>query len=199
MIRRLWLAAILAAGMAVLAFFLRDIIQQAVIIPLARFFWQVGLIYRAIPQIVYWAVVLVFLVYLAVAGLSVRSGSGGKAPDAGHRRSGDIQQMVFWLQRSRKGVYSRWQVANSLANIALDILRQRDGSRHRNQPLEGPGWSPPEDVQAYLLAALQTTYADYPRRGILSRKRPTPLDCDPERVVSYLESCLEDEHEHHHS
>jgi len=122
--------------------------------------------------------------------------SAGKSSRA---RIGEVQQVSFWLTRSRRGIFSRWHVANLLANIALDILSRRTSTGRGGLHLAGPGWDPPAGVQGYLEAGLRTTYADYPRPGLFSNEPQTPFDSDPEPIVDYLESLLEDDHDHQHS
>jgi hypothetical protein len=142
--RRLILLAVALAGTALLAFFLRSFIQDLVILPLAHFFWQAGLVYRAIPQIAIWVILLAVLISLTIGGF-IASGSD--------------------RQPRRSTGYLRFG----------------------------------EDVQAYLSAALKTSFADYPRRGFFSAQPRTPFDRDIEPVIDYLESLMEDEHGHQHS
>jgi nucleoside-diphosphate-sugar epimerase len=56
--------------------------------------------------------------------------------------------------------------------------------------------SPPAEVQAYLQAALRTTYADYPRRHLLDFAPRTPFDQGLEATVAYLESFMEKDDDH---
>jgi hypothetical protein len=190
-------AALLAA--AILAFLLREVIQVYIILPLARLFWQIRLVYLAIPQVVFWVLLLVALVIFTANSFSLRSRTDRLWRSTARIRYGEVQQMAFWLQRSRRGIYSKWHVANSLANIALDILQQRSGEAKRSMHLSGPGWNPPADIQKYLETGLRTTYADYPRPGIFSRRQTTPFDRDLEPVVAYLESLMEEKHDPQHS
>ena len=187
------------AGALLLAFLLRSTVQEWVILPLAKLIWRLGILYRGIPQVVYWVILLVIITSLTIGIFFSAKLEWGSAVGGSHFRSGDIQQMAFWLRRSRRGILSRWHVANQLANIALDILARQTGSTKHDQRLEGPGWDAPKEVQDYLKAALTTTYADYPSQGLFSGAPPTPFDHDPEPIVAYLESLLEDNHDHQHS
>jgi hypothetical protein len=187
------------SAVILLAYLLRGIIWDHVILPLAEMFWQVRIVYHTLPQIIDWVILLVVLVLVTWGSFSLRPLAGWRPEEPVYPRSGDIQQLAVWLERRWRGVYSRWHIANTLANIALDMLRQRTGVEKREQKLTGPGWNPPAEVQAYLEAGLRTPYMDYRRRGIFSPRPRTPLDSDLEAVVGYLESLVENEHEHQHS
>jgi len=179
---------------AVLAYVLRGVIQAYVILPAARLFWRLRVDYLSIPQIVFWVLLVVALIVVTVDSFRLRESREQRSRRLRPTRPGELQQLVFWLQRSQRGVYSQWYLANTLANLALDILQQRSGEMKRGQRLEGPGWAPPENVQKYLETALRTTYADYPRRSLFAPRRSTPLDGDLDAVVAYLESLLEEKH-----
>ncbi len=183
-------------GAAALAFFLRGLISEFLILPLARLYWAVLVAYRTIPQFVVWVILLGLLVFLTIGSFSLPASERTRERRSGYIRRGEVEQLAFWLKSGRPGSYSRWQVAHILAVVALDILRQRSAPGRGGQKLEGPGWNPPPDVQEYLQTALTTTYADYPRPGLFSRRPPTPFDRDPEPVIAYLESFLENNHEH---
>ena len=187
------------AGLGILAYLLRNAVSEWVILPLAQLFWWLQVFYRAVPQVVYWVILLVVLIYLPISGfLAVLPEIRASRNSSGYR-IGEVQQVSHWLTRSRRGIFSRWRVANLLGKIAQEILSPRLGSGRKDRRLSGPGWDPPRDVQNYLEAALNTNYADYPRRGVFSGEPRTPFDSDPEQVVDYLETFLEDDHDHQHS
>jgi hypothetical protein len=196
--QRILIAAGALAGIILLTFLLHGIVEEFILLPLAHLLWLAGMLYRAIPQLVYWAILLAVLVSLTMSSFAIRLSSDQHRDRSGYFRYGEIQQLSFWLRRSRRSLYSKWHVANLLANTALDIIQRRSGTGQRGNRLEGPGWDPPAQVQEYLSAALTSTYSDYTRRGFFSRRQPTPFDCDIGPVVAYLESFLEDEHEHQH-
>jgi hypothetical protein len=197
--RRTFALIAASAGVLVLAFLLRAAVYEGVILPLAQLFWWLRVLYRAVPQVVYWVILIVVLVYLVISTFALHLPEIQRSGNSGGLRVGKVQQVSFWLTRSRRGIFSRWQVANLLANIALDILSSRSSSGRRGLRLAGAGWDPPPQVQGYLETALKTTYADYPRPGVFSGEPHTPLDSDPEPIVDYLESLMEDGHDHQHS
>jgi hypothetical protein len=193
--RRALVLVVGLVGVVLLAFPLRSIVYQWVILPLAQLIWWLGVFYRAIPQIVLWVILLVFLGVFSLRFFVVHWPELHPSRRISEFRMGEVQQVSFWLTRGRRGIFSRWHVANLLANLALDILSGRAGTGRIAARLSGPMWNPPEEVQRFLEAGLTTTYADYPRTRRFSSEHPTPLDSDPAQAVDYLESLLEGEHD----
>ncbi len=189
----------LLVGIALAPFFLRSFVEAHVILPLAHLLWQLDLIYHAIPQELIWAVVLATLISITLGSFVWKRNTENIRARAGHRRRGEVEQLSFWIKRRAGSNYSQWQIANLLANIALDILQQRSGAPLRDPRLEGPGWQPPPEIQEYLTTALKTSFADYPRPGLFSSQPSTPFSREVEPVVAYLESLLENSNDHHHS
>lgn len=190
--------ALIAAfvGVLLLAYLLRTAVYEWVILPLAQLFWWLRAFYRAIPQVVYWVILVVALIYLLISTVVAHLPEIQGPRNSRGFRIGEVQQVSFWLTHSRRGIFSRWRVANLLGNIALEILSSRSDVGRHGQRLSGPGWDPPREVQDYLEAALTTNYADYPRRGVFSREPHTPFDSNPGQIVDYLETFLEDNHDH---
>ena len=191
--------ALLAAGL--LAFYFADLVRDEVILPLAYFLWRAGQLYRAIPQPLVWAAVVVIIIYFTGLGLVDLRLSAGGEKQKGAVPKGEVETLARSLALRADGTFYNWQVANLLGETAVDILRFQERylpGRH----LRGRGWGPPDEVQAYLDAGLHTTFADYPpgrprgrfaifRSMIEGRPEPTPFEMDVGRVVEFLESQLE--------
>lgn len=180
---------------AALAFLLRGVVQDWIIIPLARFFWLVKGYYGAFSQDVYWVVALVIAAVIAILGLRLPDWERPPQHEGWKPLPGSVREMNFWLQRSKDGVFPKWHIAHLLGELALDILDRR-GARPKNTPmLTGPHSTPPVDVKNYLDAALTTNYTDYPKPKRFGPLPPTPFDQDLEPVIEYLESLLENEND----
>jgi hypothetical protein len=180
---------------AALAFLLRGVVQDWIIIPLARFFWLVKGYYGAFSQDVYWVVALVIAAVIAILGLRLPDWERPPQHEGWKPLPGSVREMNFWLQRSKDGVFPKWHIAHLLGELALDILDRR-GARSKNTPmLTGPHSTPPVDVKNYLDAALTTNYTDYPKPKRFGPLPPTPFDQDLEPVIEYLESLLENEND----
>jgi hypothetical protein len=195
--RIIFLAAVLLAA-AVLAYSFAETVRDRLIAPLAYDFWQLGHYYRAIPQQIFWAgliMVVLYLILLTVSDFTLRSGGGEKRAV----RRGPVESLARNLEQRNQGIYFKWQIANQLAGLALDILKHQK-RLFPGRKLRGRDWNPPPEVEKYLDAALNTTFADYPLPRRLGPRPITPFDADIEPVLDFLESELEtDEHDPRHS
>ena len=185
------------AAVALLAFLLRGAVQEAIIIPLARFAWLVKGYYGAFPQAAYWVIALGIAVLVAILSFRLPDWEKRRHREQWKPLPGPVREMSFWIQRGRGGIFPKWHVAHLLAELALDILDRRGTRQKHARQITGPDWTPPADVKNYLDAALTTNYTDYPKPKRFSPLPPTPFDQDLEPVIEYLESLLESEHDHH--
>ncbi len=185
----LWLV-----GAFVLAFPLRSAVEQLIIAPLAYFLWMLGVLYRAIPQPLVWLVVLLVMFYVALGSFYGRPSQEIRPDTKPHPARGPLESLATLISQKTPGVYFKWQIARMLAEIALDLQELREHARSRS--LNFADGTQPE-VQKYLDAGLNTSFADYPYEGGIPllgwfHKSPkTPFDMGPETVVAYLESQME--------
>ncbi len=180
---------------ALLAFILRGVVHDWVVIPLARLFWVINGYYGAFPQAAYWGIALFVAAVLVLLGLRLPNWERPHLPGTWKPSPGSVREMSFWIQRSRQGVFPKWHLAHLLAELALDILNRRRSRQKDARLLHDPDWSPPPGVREYLDAALSTNYTDYPRPVRFRHVPPTPFDRDLGPVVEYLESLLENEND----
>jgi hypothetical protein len=194
--KRVQLFALSAAlGLAlILAFALQDVIRESLIIPLAYFWWVLGIYYSAFPQMILW-ICLVLIVILMFFG-SLEADVYGKAhaekkPNPVH---GPVEGLAIALEKAPIGIYVKWQIAHRLAKLARDLLVQRGvrSSAKVMGPLAGRDWQPSEPVEEYLEVGLNGSFADYPNPSWpFGRPQPTPLDLDIREAVDFLESQME--------
>jgi hypothetical protein len=189
-IRWLKLGAVLVLA-GLLAFALRDVIQRTVIMPLVYLWWILGLLYHAIPQILLWALLVVFLLFMVVDSLLPQ---GRIFPRSWHEPKsvkGSVEGLADWMVKAPGGIYYKWLIANRLGKTAREILAQRAGRGVSRAfgPLKGREWTPPQEVAAYLDSGLNGSFAEFPRpRWPWLRREPTPLDLSLEEVIDFLES-----------
>ena len=110
---------------------------------------------------------------------------------------GHVEELSFWIQRGENGFYPKWHIAHLLAELALDILDQRGKREKHILRIKGSDLTPPEEVEKYLDAALNTNFTDYPRPKRFFRKPSTPFDLDIESVIRYLESLMGSKNDNH--
>ncbi len=188
--RYLWVGAAVLALALVLAFPLRDVIQRTVIVPLAYFFWSLGLFYKAMPQLVWWTLAVLVVLILVVGSLSPGVEFASRIPPKSKLPQGQVEGLAEWMRKARRGVYFKWLVANRLGKLAYAMLVQRDGNPSRSvfAPLVGADWRPPAQLQKYLETGLHGSFADYPESGPISAASASPLDLEIGEVVEFLES-----------
>ncbi len=167
----------------VLAYALRDVIYQLVVVPLAYTLWLADLVYRAIPQLVKWVVLLVVLGIAVIWRLVPDIPERTKPLVIGRLPEGRVEALALAIHRARNSNYFKWQLANRLGRLARRIS---DGS---GRALDGDGDT---TIQQYLAAGLNQSFVDFPTpRGPFARRVATPLDTDPGQVIAYLESRME--------
>ncbi len=184
-----------SVGVVFLAFLARGAAETLIILPVARLLWLVAGYYHAFPQAAYWVAALVCAGVLILVSLRLPEWERQRREARWKPLPGPVQDLSFWIQRSKTGIYPKWHIARLLAEMALELLDQR--GRHKKHILQGksPDWSPPEEVRKYLDAALNTNFTDYPRPKRFTSLPPTPFDGDLEQVISYLESLVESKHD----
>ena len=180
-----------------LALLLRGVVQEWVILPLAKFVWLVKGYYGAFSQAAYWVVALGIAGLVAILSFRLPDWEGQRQHEKWRILTGSIREISFWIQRCNSGVFPKWHVAHLLAELALDILDRRRTRQKNTQLLTDPEWVPPAGVKNYLEAALTTNYTDYPKPKRFMPVPSTPFDQDLEPILDYLESLLESEHDNH--
>jgi len=179
---------------SLLAFALQDVIRQVVILPLAYAWWVLGLYYRSFPQLILWVAVVVFVLFILLGNLTAEGTSKPREEPKPKPAPGAIENLALAIEKSRRGIYARWQIAHRLGKTARDLLiQQGERANIKNMsPLTGRDWQPSQAVQNYLDVGLNGSFADYPQpRWPFQRSKPTPLDLDVNEAVEFLESQME--------
>lgn len=193
MMRQRWLAALGAIVIAaLLAFPLREVVNQVIVVPVAYLLWLLDLVYLSMDQSIWWfAAVFVVLVILGQSLLPEIKASRKLIPFAKHEH-GQVETLSIALRKADKGIYFKWLIANRLGRLAYQILLQREHGKPRSvfAPLAGEGWDADPDVQQYLEKGLHGSFAEFPNNawGYLSPPEKTPLDHDVKEVIEFLES-----------
>jgi len=178
--RILLLAASFVAS-AALALVLRGVAYDLILIPISYIGWLLGLVFRAVSELVWWtALVVIFGLMLAWQLVPELKAVGGRPPSS-RPATGQVAAVALWLKRSRTSNYFRWQLANRLGRVSRRLEEICDRYPERG----GPG----QAVAGYLAAGLNRSFVDFPlSRRLFQRPASTPLDLEPAEVVEYLES-----------
>jgi len=186
------IAALVIAGM--LAFPLRETIYQMVVLPVALLAWYFNLLYRSLSQGVWWWLVIFIVIFMLAFSLAPRVARRGRLESKHKPQVGPVESLSVWLQRTERGTYFKWLVANRLGKLAYQILLHRESGRPRSvfAPLLGADWEPTRELQNYLETGLHGSFADFPNvRRRFGAPQPTPLDHDIAEAVEFLESQVE--------
>lgn len=194
--RQRWLAVVgMIVIAALLAFPLREVVNQLVLVPIAYLLWLLKLLYLSMHQAVWWfAAVFIVLVILGQSLLPEIKPIRKLIPFA-KRERGNVESLALALEKSQKGIYFKWLVANRLGKLAYQIILQREHGKPRSvfTPLTSEGWDVTPEVQQYLEKGLHGSFADYPnsRWNYFAPPEKTALDHDVENVVEFLETRVE--------
>lgn len=174
------------------AFVFRKTIYEIVIVPLAYLWWLITLYYRLLPQLGIWILLISVIIFTAVRGLLMEIRIDRTVHLKKKVSQGPVESLSSLIHKSDQGSYYKWVIANRLGKVARELLDQREGRQIKQKftRLMGRGWNPPEEVESYLEAGLNGSFADYPKRS-WSRAPHTPLDVNQQQVIEYLESEME--------
>lgn len=199
MMRQRWLPMLgVIVIAALLAFPLRAVVNQLVLVPIAYLLFLLKLLYVSLDQAVWWlAAVFGVLLILGQSLLPDLKPVKKLIPFAKHER-GTVETLAVALDKSQKGIYFKWLIANRLGRLAYEILLQREHGKPRSvfAPLTSEGWEATLEVQEYLERGLHGSFADFPnsRWGSFSPPEKTPLDHDVADVIEFLEVKQGDSH-----
>jgi hypothetical protein len=177
-----------------LAFPLRDAVHEVIVIPVAFLLWTLGLLYHALPQYIWWILVLLAVSYLFIKSLVPVRKPRERPAQTRKPPVGQVENLATWIHRSQRGTYNKWLVANRLGKLAHQILVQRDSGRPRSlfEPLDGPDWDASPELAEYIHSGLQGSFANYPRqKNPIAPPVKTPLDYDVAEAVEFLESKID--------
>ena len=197
-----WQRGLLFLGVAViaglLAFPLREVVYQLIVIPLAYVLWLLNILYLSVPQTIWWlGIFIIALIFLVQSILPDLKPSNKLIPYEKHEY-GQVESLARTLRKSDRGIYFKWTVANRLGKLAYQILLQREHGKPRSifTPLTAEGWEATPEIQNYLEKGLHGSFAEFPQGGWGDFALPpkTPLDHNIKEVVEFLESKQGDSH-----
>jgi len=192
-------AVLVVLAALMIAFLLRDVVEQVVIRPAIYLFWLLGILYHAIAQPVLWLALVLVMLYLTLAWLvgRLKPPSGPLALNSIPMR-GPVDELALRIAGKDEGIYFKWQIARTLGQLAVDLQNLRQHTHSRKLEFNNARATP--RVRKYLDSGLNTSFSDYPLPGRLhipgSRAqagRSTPFDGDIGPIITYLESELEND------
>jgi hypothetical protein len=193
--KRMILPALLLL-VALLAFLIQDFIRELFLYPLVYLYWSLRLVYEGIPGVVWWGIVITLLILLALSSLSRKEKRARGAVEYGGHSLSRPQTWMHRLKKTKHGEYFKWQLAREVSQLALESLanKERLTLEQARESLAAGRLKLPPHIQAYLAAgALSNSFGHYSQIEANLRVPGTrsPIDLDPEDIVSFLESKLE--------
>ena len=186
---------------ALLAFPLRGIVNELIVVPVAYIFWLLGLLYLSTHQVIWWIVILLAVLFILGKSLLPELKLPRKAVTSTRQERGKVESLATSLKKSNKGIYFKWLVANRLGKLTYEILLQRGNGKPRSvfAPLTGDGLEPTLEMQQYLEKGLHGSFAEFPNTGnrYFAPPSKTSLDHDVAEVIEFLESQVEDSNSPH--
>jgi hypothetical protein len=194
-----WAVAGILALSLILAFPLRDVLVRVIIVPLAYLFWVLGLLYRAMPQLIGWVLAVIIVLMLFLESLLPQERFAPRKFIRARPARGQVAELAASLAKTREGSYFKWLVANRLGKLAYGMLVQREGEGSRSifAPLMGADWEPSSHLRKYLETGLHGSFMDYPASDRSRFFAGAPLDSEIEEAVAFLESQLEARRDEH--
>lgn len=139
---------------AVLAYFLRDAINDTVIVPAAYLWWRIEMYFNTFPEDIWFRLAAVIVSLIAYATLF---GGNQSSSDAARRDvrllPGPVEELNVWLRQSRHRSYYRRLVARKLARLAQAFFLQRD--KNNEGALKRLDWDPSTAVESYFRHGLK--------------------------------------------
>ena len=182
---------LILAGLLTLV--LQDYTRQ-LIRPLLLVAWIGRLLFGAIPQAFIWAIFIAIVLVVAVQSLLPRSVPSPPAPRRQPSAQGRIERWAILIEQSRQETYYRWQLAQPLRALIIDVLahRRRMTPRQLKQQLAANSVELPPEIQAYLQTSM-TSFSRLltDRSRFRPERTPSPLDLSPEKIAQFLEDQLD--------
>lgn len=201
--KRWWLAGVVLLLAIPLVWLLRDFTRDVILSRVLHIAWEVGIVLNSLPQEPLWMLLVVLVLYIALVSLVVRKRTQSERLPSMLDRVGRLRYLARRIELAAEGVYFRWDLARHLGSIIVAALAHRQGiSRGEVRlALRKGHLDAPDEIQGYLRAGFSPLYTL--SGGLLSRVRrlfspdaqASPLDHDLERIVRFMESLLELQHD----
>jgi hypothetical protein len=196
-----------------LAFSLRDVVREVIVIPLSYLFWVIGIFIDSTPQIFFWLALL--LISLLAAGRAIRPNK--KAVEVRFRTdsmvpANAVGRVGYWVSRVntlRLGSFYKQNFNQSLNRLLLDMLSYRHHltTRQVEQAIRNGSLYLPQDIAAFVKSNTRDLYDAQAniftwifhairewftlRLGRTPQNTETLLTPEVRRVITYMEEELE--------
>ncbi len=190
------LLGVLLIATALLAWLFKPLIGEMILLPLAELFWRFQLSLSAVPENVFWALLIACVVLISLIGLLSCLRFTARSTIMIPVHLGPVESLARDLQNLERGPYFQWVVANRLGELAQSILALREQNtefrpRSMRRGFQNSEWRVPLDIQAYLEAGLDRSLSQPSRRRLFLRKPEPPFAINLNQVIEFLENQME--------
>jgi len=190
--KRLLVMALLLLPLAILTLLFKEIARTIIVQPVMYLLWLVGLLWRSIPQVILWIILVVVVLRVAVGSLLARRRRREERRRAlGPEHWGRARIWTRWVELAEQGGYYQRRLSRYLADLTLDALAQREHMPRDlvEEELSAGRLDVPTPIRTFLLAVLN----EPPPGRIAWLKRlfqtqPTTLRIKPQEILDYLET-----------
>ena len=196
----LWLSASVLLLTVLLIFLLQDVVRDLVALPLVRSLRIGNLMLGAVPQIVFWVLLLVIGASIAARSLMERKERMPRPERALVVYPGRVRTLLLWVQRESGSVYFRQRLAYHLARLATELQTFRQKRTPGRFGWRLGSFDAPPEIRAYLQAGMTPSSLGTPSplsrfaRWLRPQRAGPSQDSDLESVVQFLEDQLEAHH-----
>ena len=192
------LAAIVGMGLA-----LQGVARESIVMPVLYLVWLGRLIFRSIPDVLWWAWLLLMAFIIAGKSFAGRMRSARVKYRQIPLTEGPVSTWARRIQVSGQGSYFRWRLAHEIAELGLDLLMPYDRSASRRRERDGfvEALTAPPEIKAFFQAGMsaqpwESMYLSAKlKRWLRIGHHPTALDLDPAQAVTFLEENTERTHD----
>ena len=178
-----------------LAYLLKDFLRDNLYVPIIDMVRFVSVLLQSMPQAFWWWLVLFILAIYAAWVFLTRRKSVPSSSQSGTRNLSRAMVWIQWIERSKRGDYSRWLLARQIAQLALQIIAHQE-----KQPVEwakeeiiSSWFQLPAGVEDFIKTGITTPtfpqYTDLIRRKGRKKGRE-PLELKVDEVVQFLENSM---------
>jgi hypothetical protein len=188
------LAAILFAPLC------RTFVREVVIIPFLYIFWIGKFFVDTIPQIIIWFFFVAILFLILVISFVGKRPESHRGPLPSQTTESRIGAWLKLIEQAREDDYFKWRLGQRLQKLAMRQLahRNNDTVRDTRNRLRKGTLELPVEITEYFQTSLQPL-GNLSRPGrwkFWHRRSPSPLDLDPNVVVTFLEQLETDNQPH---
>jgi hypothetical protein len=196
----LWLSAFVLLLTVFLTFLLQDVVRDWVALPLARILRIGNLLLGAVPQVFFWALLLLVGALMAVRSLMEYKKRPPSAEQVPQVCTGRVRALLRWVQREPESAYYRQRLAYHLARLATELQAFRQERTVGRFDWRLDDLNAPSEIRAYLQAGMTPLSWATPNplsrflRWLRPQREGSSEDSDLEDVIQFLEGQLEVHH-----